>query len=72
MCEGVFNRLPDEEWSAEDQEKELKRDFGDVPEDDREVVCDDCYQKMRPDKNPEVFQAWLSEQPDSDEIIPLS
>jgi DNA-directed RNA polymerase subunit RPC12/RpoP len=33
-------------WSEEEALAEMHRDFGDLAQDDRVVVCDDCYQAM--------------------------
>lgn len=34
-----------ENWSDELALAEMKGTYGDIPEDQREVVCDDCYAK---------------------------
>lgn len=45
MCKGVFEgTTPEDEAKAE-----LKEYFGDVSVDDCDIVCDDCWQKIRPD-----------------------
>lgn len=33
-------------WTEEEALAEMRSNFGDVPEDQRVVVCDDCYQFM--------------------------
>lgn len=48
MCRGVFEK----EWTDEEAVAELQEDFGAVPIEDCAVICDDCYQKVRPDANP--------------------
>lgn len=54
LCNEVFQFG----WSDEESEAEMKKHFGDVPMEERTIVCDDCYQKIRPDKNPVQYQAW--------------
>lgn len=47
VCGGVFERTtPEDEARAE-----LKEFFGDVSVDDCDIVCDDCWEKVRPDKH---------------------
>ena len=38
-CGGVFEKT----WSDEDAIAEMKDNFGDLPESERAVVCDDCF-----------------------------
>jgi len=46
ICKGVFEKeTPENEALAE-----LKKFFGDVSPDDCDIVCDDCWEKIRPDK----------------------
>jgi len=46
ICKGVFDKVtPEDEALAE-----LKEFFGDIPVDECEIVCDDCWEKIRPDK----------------------
>lgn len=33
-------------WSEEEAMAELKANFGDIPKEACDVVCDDCYKKM--------------------------
>lgn len=47
MCGGVFEKsTPEDEALAE-----LKEFFGDVSTEDCDVVCDVCWQEIRPDKH---------------------
>ena len=44
LCGGTFNKgRPDEEAIAE-----MEEIFGPVPESERAIICDDCYQKIHP------------------------
>lgn len=48
-CGGTFTPAPG--WSEEDAAKEAEQLFGaPVPEDDRAILCDDCYKQ---------FLAWF-------------
>jgi len=46
MCGETFEKARTEEEALE----ELNELFGDTPVEECEVVCDDCWQKIRPDK----------------------
>lgn len=54
MCGNVYEKVtPDEETMAE-----CRSYFGNVSQDQCEVVCDDCWQKIHPEKHPhEVEEA---------------
>lgn len=52
LCGGTFEM----EWTDEEAVAEMNRDFGSIPLDQCKVVCDDCYQRIRPDLNPEKHQ----------------
>lgn len=41
-CGGAFENT----WSDEEAEKASKEQFGDIPEDEKVVVCEDCYYKL--------------------------
>jgi hypothetical protein len=48
MCHRVFEKTrPEMEAIAE-----MESYFGPVPESEREIICDDCYQKIHPAKHP--------------------
>lgn len=38
-------------WTDQDKEREMISNFGKIPIEDREVVCDECYQKILEYKN---------------------
>lgn len=50
--------------SEEDALSELKADFGDVDPKDCDVVCDDCWQMIKPGNHPGPFIAWGKERED--------
>ena len=53
MCGGTFTKArPDAEAIAE-----MERYFGNVPESQRAAVCDECFQKIHPEKHPEIVAA---------------
>lgn len=41
-CHGVFK----EGWSEEEAEAEVKAIWGEIPERERLVICDDCFNKV--------------------------
>ena len=56
MCGYVGECGPEGEAEAE-----LKNEFGDVNKNDCVVVCDDCWEKVRPKNNPTIFEQWKKE-----------
>lgn len=42
LCKGVFKK----DWTDEEAKAEMLDKFGDVPEKERAVVCDDCFERM--------------------------
>ena len=58
MCGEIFDRTtPKEEALAE-----LHEQFGeDVSVEDCDIVCDDCWEKVKPENNVEIFKAWRKE-----------
>lgn len=45
-CGGTFPKNPD--FSEEEKLAEMRANVGEIPEDDRASVCDDCYAKILP------------------------
>ena len=45
-CELCEESFPKTGWSDEEAVVEMKEEFGDIPEKDRSVLCDDCYEKV--------------------------
>ena len=41
-CHGIFERG----WSHEEALSESKELFGDIPTEETEVICDDCFKEM--------------------------
>ena len=75
MCGGVFEKEDggDERARAEFEENK-KKYFGEVPETDTSIICDDCYQKIRPDEHPkevELYRKLVSEPPPNLPCIPV-
>lgn len=48
VCKGEFSFDPS--WSEEDALAEMHEKFGDVPESDRRVICDDCFKMIEKDE----------------------
>ena len=59
MCGGGFPTDAEDEIKAE---AECQKYFGDVPKDDRAVVCDGCWEKIHPAKHPAKHLTALIEQ----------
>ena len=47
ICKGVFNK----EWSDDEALAELKDFFGEISTANCALVCDDCWEEVRPDKH---------------------
>lgn len=43
-CHGIFEKH--KEWTEEKKLKEKQQNFGDLPLENCEIVCDDCYNKI--------------------------
>lgn len=55
MCE----KECESEWTEEEAIAEKERDFGAVPLEECDVVCDDCYQQISPKNNPDAYDDYL-------------
>jgi hypothetical protein len=51
MCKGVC----ESQWTEAEAIAEKNRDFGNVPLEECDIVCDDCYQQISPKNNPDVY-----------------
>ncbi|MCJ7747858.1 MAG: hypothetical protein MUP27_08945 [Desulfobacterales bacterium] len=60
-CGGIFDLQNDEEWNDKKAKEELRQSFSDVSLDDCDQICDDCYQKVCPDANPDLFERYKKE-----------
>ena len=45
-CGGIFELVRNEEWSNEKAEEEYKRLFPNSSMENRDIVCDDCFNKF--------------------------
>ena len=52
---GLCNKEFKAAWTEEEAKAEMIANFGDVPEEDQAVVCDDCYNKMIGEYPPEQY-----------------
>lgn len=58
ICHGIFKKAtPESEALAE-----MLRDFGPVPVEERRLVCDECYQRIKPEEQPLIYEEFLKEQ----------
>ena len=56
MCEGEF----ESEWTEAEAIAEKERDFGSVPLEECDQVCDVCYKQISPQNNPEYYEHYLA------------
>ncbi|MDE2097709.1 MAG: hypothetical protein KGL39_10710 [Patescibacteria group bacterium] len=47
LCQGIFNKGRSDAESLE----ESRSYFGDVPAEELAIICEDCWQKIHPDRN---------------------
>jgi hypothetical protein len=50
-CNGIFEKG----WTDEEADQECRKNFGEIPENEKAVICDDCYKE---------FMEWSGEQQD--------
>jgi len=50
MCKQVFSYLPDDIWNDEEAKKEFKQLFPNSDWEKRDIVCDDCWAKVKPNE----------------------
>ncbi len=48
LCGGEFNLIRDDTWNEEMAKEEYNRLFPDSKWEDREIVCDECWQLVKP------------------------
>lgn len=61
QCRGVFNLNLDPEYQKQ-AEAEARRDFPGLENlENAAIVCDDCYQKIRPDTHPKEYAEYKAE-----------
>lgn len=56
MCGGTF----ESGWTDEEAQKEAEAVFGIIPKAEQQVVCDECYQQLKPTANPATYLAWIA------------
>jgi hypothetical protein len=54
MCEEVC----ESEWTEEEAIAEKERDFGSVPLEECDTVCDKCYQQISPENQPDAYAEY--------------
>lgn len=48
FCGGIFNLVRDETWNEEKANEEYRKTFPNSSMENRDIVCDDCWKKVRP------------------------
>ena len=54
MCGEVYKKG----WSDEEAKKEMLELWGDLPEEEQGIVCDDCFKQMNPSNNKEMAREY--------------
>lgn len=57
LCKGVFKKG----WSDKEMLVEMERDFPNLPEEERAVVCDDCYNALIPIQPSGYYSPWSTQ-----------
>lgn len=50
FCGGIFNYIRNETWSQEKADEEYKQQFPGESMENRDVICEECWQIVRPDR----------------------
>lgn len=50
VCGEIFNFVRDETWSEEKANEEYKQKFPGASFENRDIICDDCWQFVKPDR----------------------
>lgn len=54
VCKNTYEKG----WSDEESEKEMKENWGNIPKEDRAIICDDCYKKRTPEEVKEMGKEY--------------
>ena len=46
VCGETYNKTRDGSWSDEKAEEELQSNFGPIPLEECDIVCDSCYKRI--------------------------
>lgn len=57
ICKGIFQKTREDEEAI----SEMESVFGPVPVENQVIVCDDCFQFIRPDHHPDKVAAYKKE-----------
>lgn len=61
LCNKIYDLVNDEDWNNEKALKEFERDFGEEKNAKMTMVCNSCYQKIKPHSNPKIYEKYLQE-----------
>lgn len=51
QCEEIWKKEISDEWSDEKAKEEYKKNFPELPDVEKVLICDDCYQEiMKPER----------------------
>ena len=59
VCKNTYEKG----WSDQEQEKEMKEIWGDIPKEDRAIICDDCFKNRTPKETKEMGKEYQSTPP---------
>ena len=52
-CQQIYKKA----WTEEEAEQETQQYWGNLPQENFAVICDDCWQQVHPDTRPVEYQA---------------
>lgn len=47
-CKGIFKFVRDETWNEQLVEEEYRKEFPGASKENRDIVCDDCWEIVKP------------------------
>ena len=57
MCQNIYEKG----WSDEESEQEAKDIWGEIPQGDKAVICDDCYNRRTPQEIKKMGENYQSQ-----------
>ena len=57
ICQNIYEKG----WSDEEAENEVKEIWGEIPQNQRATICDDCFNKRSPEEIKELGREYQRE-----------
>jgi DNA-directed RNA polymerase subunit RPC12/RpoP len=56
LCHRIFK----DKWTEKERLKEMKEVWGDIPESERVIICDDCYNQIEKEEIKKIRKRYLN------------